>query len=325
MRASSLSRGLVFTGSIIAAACCAQQNASPTACKSSVVGDLRTISFHSTLFNNDRTLRVWLPAGYDDPANSSKQYPVLYLLDGQALFDHCTAPGQANEWRVDETLTDLISRKLLEPIIVVGIDNAGKQRGQEFSPYPDLPPLDAKAPVSGDRFPDFLESEVVPYVTAHFRVLKGREHTAIRGASLGGLAAAYALVKKPDLFGLGLLESTSAQTAGGQIIRDTTPLVQGPVRVSVGVGTQEIGAEIGKAIGQPTFDEGFVQLNKLLAANFKAALFTQTKVRLTVQAGAHHSPQFWGERFPAAIQFSRSMAKATVLGISSLQASTSLP
>jgi predicted alpha/beta superfamily hydrolase len=73
--------------------------------ESSVTGDLQIHSFQSIAYGESQTLRIWLPPGYDDPANSHKKYPVLYLLDGQNVFDSCTSFDGKNEWQVDESLT----------------------------------------------------------------------------------------------------------------------------------------------------------------------------------------------------------------------------
>jgi enterochelin esterase-like enzyme len=79
-------------------------------CTSTASGDIEIVPLKSAVFSNERNLRIWLPPGYHDVANASKTYPVLYLFDGQVLFDRCTAPGQIGEWRVDETLADLIGQ-----------------------------------------------------------------------------------------------------------------------------------------------------------------------------------------------------------------------
>jgi enterochelin esterase-like enzyme len=282
----------------------------PAPCKSTASGDIEIVPLKSTVFSNERNLRIWLPPGYHDAANASKTYPVLYLFDGQALFDRCTAPGQIGEWRVDETLADLIGRASLPPIIVVGIDNAGPQRNHEYSPYPN--PLlfwkDAQG-LAGDRIPDFLSEDVLPFVASHYRISKDRNETGIGGSSAGAVAALIALIHRPDLFGLGLLESTSLQFGNGQLVRDTTPILRGPFRVYIGVGTAELEPDISKMLGVPDFDASFVQLNQALAGNFKTAAFNHPDVKLTIQEGAHHSAQFWGERFPAAVQFLYSTPK----------------
>ena len=140
----------------------------PVPCASTATGDIEIVPLKSTVFSNERNLRIWLPPGYHDAANASKAYPVLYLFDGQNLFDRCTAPGQLAEWRVDETVADLITRGAIPPIIVVGIDNAGAQRNHEYQPY--LNPLLVSNDPQGlavDRIPSFLSQDVLPLVTSH--------------------------------------------------------------------------------------------------------------------------------------------------------------
>jgi enterochelin esterase-like enzyme len=252
---------------------------------------------------NTRNIRVWLPPGYADPNNATRKYPALYMLDGEMLFDRCTAPGQSAEWRIDETLSNLISKRSVEPLIVIGIDSSGRNRSHEFAPYRiPFPPYDPIAP-AGDQFPDFLVTEVMPLVESRYRLSKERDQTGIGGSSLGAAAALYTILHRSDKSGLALLESTSLQIGNGQLIRDTTPVVVGPVRVSIGVGTEEPGPGVGKMLGVPNFDSGFVQLSKILASNLEAAVFNHPAVKLTIKPGAHHNAQYWGERFPAAVQF----------------------
>ena len=87
----------------------------------------------SKVYGNKRSLRVWLPPGYSDPAAASKRYPVLYLFDGQLLFDRCTSEQFPDEWHVDETMMDLVARKAVAPLIVVGVDHAGPaERTNEY-------------------------------------------------------------------------------------------------------------------------------------------------------------------------------------------------
>jgi enterochelin esterase-like enzyme len=104
----------------------------------SVVGDLDVRPFTSRVFHNTRMLRVWLPPGYKSPEQSSERYPVMYLNDGQDLFDVCTSIFNAQEWRADETATELIRSGKIPALIIVGIDNAGKRnRPKEYLPFPD--------------------------------------------------------------------------------------------------------------------------------------------------------------------------------------------
>ena len=88
-------------------------------CKSTVTGTLEIVGLTSRVFHNERYLRVWLPPGYSDLANAQKQYPALYMLDGQILFDGCTATRDGTtEWKIDETLTRLITEGTVPPLRV---------------------------------------------------------------------------------------------------------------------------------------------------------------------------------------------------------------
>jgi enterochelin esterase-like enzyme len=276
----------------------------PADCKSTVVGDLQKKTFTSTTFGDTQTLRIWLPPGYHDPANAQRHYPVLYMLDGENLFDACTASFH-HEWQIDETLTELITSGEVEPIIVVGIDSPGKRRGDEYIPY--LDPVFPTPEPHGKLFPDFLINEVLPQITREFKVADGPQHTAIGGSSYGSIAALYALLHRPDVFGLGLLESTSLQVGNGQMLREITPRVIGPRRVSIGVGTNELGDNTKFArdhgFDPETFNRGFAQLSEQLAAALQTAAFNHPAVVFAKQPGAKHEEQAWAQRFPAAIKF----------------------
>jgi len=137
-----------------------------------------------------RQLRIYLPPGY---ATSDKRYPVLYMHDGQNLFDAATA--YAGEWKVDETLDALAREGRLE-LIVVGIDNGQDKRMTELNAWDD----DRFGKGEGRAYTDFIVKTVKPLVDRNYRTLPGREHTAVMGSSMGGLASHYALVQHPDVF-----------------------------------------------------------------------------------------------------------------------------
>ena len=270
-------------------------------CRSTVTGELQISSFPSKTFGDTATVRVWLPPGYEDVANAAVKYPVLYLLDGQNLFDKCTASEQKAEWQVDETMTRLIGAGKIPPMIVVGIDNGGERRADEYLPYQDFAFHTTLGEPAGKRFPFFLVNEVIPYVAAKYRVMPGPEHTTIGGASYGAVAALYTVLTRSDVFGSVLLESPALQVGNGQLLRDTSPLPVGPARVYIGVGTEEFtGAEHFNAqLASP----GFLKLSDMLARNFKGAMMNHPDVMLNVVAGAHHNESAWAERFPKAAEF----------------------
>src|SRR5512137_2014082 len=126
----ALCTGLVLTGQTRAA-----DAPAAAACKSTASGDLHLHTLKSSIFGNERTIRVLLPAGYGDAANKDRRYPVLYMLDGQNVFDACLSDVSHHEWSVDETVQKLIGEKKIPPLIVVEDDHAGKHRAHEYLPY----------------------------------------------------------------------------------------------------------------------------------------------------------------------------------------------
>src|SRR5664279_5249576 len=141
----------------------------------SVLGELEIVTFNSKIFRNIRNLRVWLPGNYFAPVNRNKHYPVLYMQDGQNLFDEATAFN--HEWRVDETIEFLTGSMRIGPMIVVGIDNAGGRRANEYLPYPDPDNTELGKPASqdihGKEYADFVIKEVMPFIQRKYRVALG--------------------------------------------------------------------------------------------------------------------------------------------------------
>lgn len=157
--------------------------------KSSQVRVMDT-AFAMPQLNTRRRIWIYLPKTYfKQPA---RRYPVLYMHDGQNLFDEAiTAFG---EWGVDEAL-DSLQQKHREAI-VVGIDN-GPRRLNEYNPFEN--PRFGEG--NGDEYLQFLVNSLMPFVDRHYRTLKGRQHTIIAGSSMGGLISYYAMLKYPDVFG----------------------------------------------------------------------------------------------------------------------------
>jgi predicted alpha/beta superfamily hydrolase len=139
----------------------------------------------STFLIPKRHVEIWLPPGYD---SSSRRYPVLYMHDGQNLFD----PRIANtgvDWGVDEAVTSLVQRGVIPPLIVVGVWSS-TERGREYSPWHGAP-----------RYARFLLEELIPRVNRAFRTLTGPGNTAVMGSSMGGLLSFYLVTRHPETFG----------------------------------------------------------------------------------------------------------------------------
>lgn len=277
-------------------------------CKSTVVGDLRIARLQSKMYGESFGVRVWLPPGYRDAENAKRKYPTLYMLDGQTLFDECTAFHGEHELQVDETVTKLIGEHAIPPMIVVGVDST-HHRDYQYSPYPSsVTDPAAPAPI-GKQLPRFFADEVIPFVAARYRVSDDAAHTGIGGVSLGGAAALYLALNRPDLFGLALLQSPTLLLGNGQFLRDTTSLARGPDRVAIGVGTSEMNFPnieewlAPRRLKRTEAESGIVAMTEALAANLKGTYINHPKVLLVVEPNANHGSVFWAHRMPEAIKF----------------------
>lgn len=141
--------------------------------------------------NRKRRIWAYLPKSY---ATGTKKYPVIYMHDGQNLFNEQTAPF--GEWGVDETL-DTLQRLTGKEAIIIGIDNGGDKRMNEYNPYD----FKTYGKGEGNQYVDFLVLTLKPYIDQKFRTLKDSSHTFIAGSSMGGLISLYAVVKYPNVFG----------------------------------------------------------------------------------------------------------------------------
>lgn len=255
-------------------------------------GDLRLHKITSRVFRNERFLRVWLPPGYDEAQNKARHYPVLYLNDGQNLFESSTS-FTGVEWQADETADRLIREDQIPPIIVVGIDNAGKDRLREYMPHRSMHPRMLR--VQGKYYPKFLTNEVMPFVQARYRVATGPENTGMGGSSLGALIALYTAIAQPELVGRLLLESPSLWASSRQIIKDSRLVRIWPERIFLGVGTAEAGnADRSRSV---------VDDVRELSAIVRRAVLSERRLRLVIQEGAGHNEGAWAGRFPEALQF----------------------
>jgi len=175
----------------------------------------------SAFLGPTRHVEIWLPPGYDSAA--STRYPVLYLSDGQNLFDPRIA-STGVDWGVDEAVVRLVQRGVIPPIIVVGVWNSA-ERGPEYSPWHGAP-----------RYARFLIEELMPRVNREFRTLTGPANTAVMGSSMGGLLSYYLVTYHPEAFGacgcvsthFPISEAVVAQSFPGLVTAsnpDTTPYV----------------------------------------------------------------------------------------------------
>ena len=261
----------------------------PTAAMPVANGNLWLHELRSRVFGNTRLLRVWLPPDYDGWGGT--RYPVLYLNDGQNLFDPVTAFVGVH-WRVGESAARLIAEQKVPPLIIVGIDNT-KNRACEYIPYKSKDPkvLNAK----GKCYPDFLQREVMALIEEHYCVLKGPENTGLGGSSLGGLITLYTQLAAPGVFGRLLIESPSLSVANRRILEESRRFRGWPARTYLGMGTREV--------GHAEKDERIVGEVRELESILREAGLDEQRLKVRIEENAAHSESAWAARFPEALEF----------------------
>jgi len=254
-------------------------------------GNLWLHELRSHIFENTRLVRVWLPPDYD--GWGATRYPVLYLNDGQNLFDPLTAFAGV-DWHAGETAARLIAEQKIPPLIIVGIDNT-KNRANEYIPYKSKDPrvLDAK----GKCYPEFLQREVMPLIEEHYSTLKGPENTGLGGSSLGALIALYTQLAAPGVFGRLLIESPSLYVANRKILEESRrfQFQLWPARTYLGMGTREMGLT--------EKDAKIVDDLRELEAIMREAGLDEQRLKVRVEEGAAHNEAAWAARFPEALEF----------------------
>jgi predicted alpha/beta superfamily hydrolase len=252
-------------------------------------GNVWLHELNSRIFGNTRLVRVWLPPDYD--GWGATHYPVLYLNDGQNLFNPVTAFAGVH-WQVGETATRLIAEQKIRPLIIVGIDNT-KNRAQEYIPYKSKDPRVLNA--RGKCYPDFLQREVMPLIEEHYSVLKGPENTGLGGSSLGGLIALYTQLAASGRFGRLRIESPSLFVANGKILDECRRFRNWPTRLYLGMGTREV--------GNAEKDARIVGDVRELETILSEAGLDEQRLKVRIAEGASHTEAAWAARFPEALEF----------------------
>lgn len=233
-----------------------------------------------------RSRRVWLylPPDYE---TSGRAYPVLYMHDGQNVFDEAT--GYAGEWGVDETLDSLHAAG--DPgVIVVAVDHGGTRRFDEYSPWVNA----QYGGGEGDEYVDFLVQTLKPYIDANYRTRSDRLNTGIAGSSMGGLISFYAALKHPDVFGRAGVFSPAFWVAEPAVLewaRGRSP-TEPDQRIYFVSGALE-----GRGDAYERNQEQMV--DTLTAAGFEAGSNFVAHVR----DDGTHSEWFWRREFPIVYQW----------------------
>lgn len=258
----------------------------------SVTGQLQLHAFHSATLGNQRTVRVWLPPGYFDKTKKLQRYSVLYMHDGQNVFDQATASFGV-EWGADETATSLIKEGVIEPLIIVGIDNAGGERTLEYNPSA----LESQGRAAyGDKYITMLTAELMPFVDALYRTKSGPEHTGIGGSSYGGNITLLAIMTRPDTFGRAIIESPAPWVADDALFKIAEAHDDWPERIFLAVGDDEIA-------GGGTPPEVWVREMRRLEKLLQGKGLDEDRLMTMVVKDAKHNEAAWAERLPAAMRF----------------------
>jgi predicted alpha/beta superfamily hydrolase len=190
--------------------------------------------FPSQILGNVREIAVYLPAGYDERKDA--RYPVLYMQDGQNLFDPNRAYIPGNHWRLQDAADAAIGERTARPMIIVGVDHAGPGRADEYTPVQD------PGQKGGGRAADYarvLIEELKPAIDARYRTLPDAEHTAVGGSSLGGLVSLYLALKHPDVFRNAAVMSPSVWWSNRAILGDVEAFDGPPPRMWIDIGGRE--------------------------------------------------------------------------------------
>lgn len=215
----------------------AAEPASPTPTPEPVhtlTGDVRAHpGFRSRYLAAEHDVLVYLPPGYE--AEPTRRYPVLYLHDGQNLFDEATAFSE--EWQVDETAQRLIEAGAIEPLIVVGVANAGERRIDEYTPTRDE---GRRAGGDAIRYGRMLVEELKPFIDATYRTRPDAASTGLGGSSLGGLLSLYLGLQYSGMFWRLAVLSPSVWWDDRYILRRVRLLShKPPLRIWLSAGTDE--------------------------------------------------------------------------------------
>ena len=226
--------------------------------------------FHIPQLGHDRTIRVLLPRNY---AETDKRFPVLYMQDGQNLFDPATAAF--GDWKIPAAMD---KQPLKRQAIIVGIDNGGVDRIHEYAPYKR-----GKNGGQGDAYVRFIIETLKPFIDNEYRTLSQRETTGIAGSSMGGLISLYAGLKYGGVFGKTGVLSPSIWFNPKVIELGNDAPPQNRSQIYVCASKTEM--------------RGMEQTLQNVYWAFKNAGYSDEQIRVVVQERGKHNEAFWSREF----------------------------
>lgn len=231
----------------------------------------------------NRTRKVWLylPPGYED---SEQQYPVIYMQDGQNLFD--ASASFAGEWKIDESL-DLFHNNSLETVIVVGIENSKDDaRLDEYSPWRnDFYNKGGE----GEAYVNFIVNNLKPYIDENYRTKSDQPNTAIGGSSMGGLISMYAIIEHQEVFGKALIFSPSFWFSEEAYTHVETKGKQAPLKIYFAAGSNE--------------DGNIAANTERMRIDLRRIGFTDDEVTIRIDGDGFHGEGYWARAFQPAYRW----------------------
>lgn len=270
--------------------------------------EIQRIKDFPSKYIKSRPIDVWLPENYSD----ENKYSVLYMHDGQMLFDSTTTWNK-QEWKVDEWATQLMNGNRVEDFIVVAIHNIAELRWQDLFPqkaYNDLSASEKKLAkdingsqnfsLNGDNYLRFLVTELKPFIDSNFSTKSERENTFVMGSSMGGLMSMYAVSEYPEVFGGAACLST--HWVG------TQPIDDNPFPEAIFSYMEEHLPQAGKHklyfdYGNKTLDEHYPQYAPRVDEILKQKGFTDKDAKNLFFEGTNHSENAWNKRLDKPLVF----------------------
>jgi len=244
----------------------------------------RIHGFESQILGNAREITIYLPAGYDD--RGDRHYPVLYMQDGQNLFDADRAYVPGQHWQLKEAADAAIGERTASPMIIVAADHSGIGRMDEYTPVKD------PKHEGGGRADDYLRmlgEELKPAIDARYRTLPDPANTAIAGSSLGGLLALHAGLARPDIFGRVGAMSPSVWWGGRAILGEVDAFQGAPPRLWLDIGGRE---------GMEALQDARALRDRIAAKGWDEEQF-----RFFEDRRADHSERAWAKRVRTVLEF----------------------
>lgn len=259
--------------------------------KHTLTGNIRRHrNFPSRILGNRRDVLVWLPRGYS--RFSRKRHPVLYLQDGQNVFDAATSFAGV-EWSVDETAQRLVRENAIEPLIIVAIANTGDERIHEYAPTAGVIDASAKrkkrSKALSRKYAHFLIEELKPYIDKQYRTRREAEFTGLGGSSLGGLLTLSLGLWFPNVFTRLIAMSPSVWWDDEVIVKMVNALDHKlPLKIWLDTGTNEPGWERARNLCGALIEKGWHPFEDLHYHEIE---------------GADHSEGAWATRVEPALRF----------------------